>query len=51
MSRMARPSSAAATAFTPMAPPKIHRLTVTANAKAVIFSSVDSGPAVEGVSA
>jgi hypothetical protein len=45
MSRMARPSSAAATALTPIAPPKIHRPTVIAKAKAVIFSSVDSGPA------
>jgi hypothetical protein len=44
MSRMARPSSAAATALTPMAAPKIHRPTVIAKANAVIFSSVDSGP-------
>ncbi len=45
MSRMPRPSSAAATAFTPMAAPKIHSDTVTAKANAVIFSSVDNGPA------
>jgi hypothetical protein len=44
MSRMARPRSAAATALTPSWPPKIHRLTVSPSAPAVIFSLRDSGP-------
>ena len=45
-SRMVRPVSAAATALTPMAPPKIQRPTVMAKAPAVIFSSVLMGPSL-----
>eukprot|EP00955_Chlamydomonas_euryale_P104787 365594-Chlamydomonas_euryale.AAC.5 len=44
MSRMARPTMAAATALMPKLPPKIHSATVTMNAPAVIFSFRDSGP-------
>jgi hypothetical protein len=46
MSRMARPSSAAATALTPICAPKIHRPTVRPSAPAVIFSLRDSGPSL-----
>lgn len=46
MSSTARPTSALATAFTPKSPPLIHSATVTANAAAVIFSSVLMGPSL-----
>jgi len=46
ISRMVSPTVAAATELTPSDAPPIHSATVTANAKAVIFSSRDMGPSL-----
>jgi hypothetical protein len=51
MSKMARPTEAAATLLTPRLAPPIHRPTVIRNASAVIFSSLRARRGGGGASA